>query len=273
MVFPSVFSTLYPHIEENTRHRLLALADSGGGAQGARAPPFEIPKRVFKEGQRGWTPPAPPLLKFQRGSSNGTATAPPPPLSTNPGSAPGWSGQKSQKLILQDLFEPSANDTFKFDQLAHPLQSKFEEDVPLFTPYFRDKLLPAIREHHVVPHQKQEHIPLNWKNNNCEAINHLLKLETNWKPEEIPDLIEKIHRIVPLQFTDIRRALHGQGNFTHTVAHVNWTYKTEKEKTKLFKDFMSYRSRKRPAKVTSTDGKPTGGFRVVVYKLITRKTT
>ena len=36
---------------------MYALADSGGG--GAR-PPFEIPKRVFKEGQRGRTPPAPP---------------------------------------------------------------------------------------------------------------------------------------------------------------------------------------------------------------------
>ena len=43
---------------------VLPVADSGGGgAQGA-----------------------PPLLKFQRGSSNGTAAA--PPLSTNPGSAP-----------------------------------------------------------------------------------------------------------------------------------------------------------------------------------------
>ena len=65
-----------------------SLADSGGGgAQGARPAPFEIPKRVFKEGQRGRTPPAPPpLFKFQRGSSNGTAAA--PPLFTNPGSTP-----------------------------------------------------------------------------------------------------------------------------------------------------------------------------------------
>ena len=55
---------------------LYALADSGGGAQGARAPPFEIPKRVFK-----WDPPktfAPAAL----------AVAAAPPLSTNPGSAP-----------------------------------------------------------------------------------------------------------------------------------------------------------------------------------------
>ena len=42
------------------------LADSGGGAQGARAPPFEIPKRVFKEGQRGRTPPAPPPFEIPK---------------------------------------------------------------------------------------------------------------------------------------------------------------------------------------------------------------
>ena len=59
-------------------------ADCEGGRRG-RAPPFEIPKRVFKEGAR---PLRPPPLKFQSGSSNRTAAAP-PPLSTNPGSAPG----------------------------------------------------------------------------------------------------------------------------------------------------------------------------------------
>ena len=55
-----------------------SLADSGGGAQGARAPPpFEIPKKVFKR-----DPPktfAPAAL---------AVAAAPPPLSTNPGSAP-----------------------------------------------------------------------------------------------------------------------------------------------------------------------------------------
>ena len=39
----------------------------GGGRRGRCPPPFEIPKRVFKEGSR----------------------CAPPPLSTNPGSAPG----------------------------------------------------------------------------------------------------------------------------------------------------------------------------------------
>ena len=57
--------------------RVVNTSGFRGGAGGAR-PILEIPKRVFKEGQRGRTPPAPPLLKFQRGSSNGTAAAPPP---------------------------------------------------------------------------------------------------------------------------------------------------------------------------------------------------
>ena len=70
------------------RHWQSSLADSGGGgARGAR-PPFEIPKRVFKEGQRRRTPPAPPppfeipkrVFKRDRRCA---------PLSTNPGSAPG----------------------------------------------------------------------------------------------------------------------------------------------------------------------------------------
>ena len=54
------------------------LADSGGGAQGARAPPFEIPKRVFKEGQRGRTPPAPPFEIPNRVFKRDRRCAPPP---------------------------------------------------------------------------------------------------------------------------------------------------------------------------------------------------
>ena len=64
-----------------------SLADSGGGAGGAR-PPFWNSKEGLQGGpKRAHAPCAPPLLKFQRGSSNGTAAA--PPFSTNPGSAPG----------------------------------------------------------------------------------------------------------------------------------------------------------------------------------------
>ena len=60
-----------------------------GGSKRAHAPcapPFEIPKRVFKEGQRGRTPPAPPFWNSKEGLQTGPPLRP-PPLSTNPGSA------------------------------------------------------------------------------------------------------------------------------------------------------------------------------------------
>ena len=52
----------------------------GGGRRG-RAPPFWNSKEGLQGGpKREHAPCAPPLLKFQRGSSNGTAAAPPPPF-------------------------------------------------------------------------------------------------------------------------------------------------------------------------------------------------
>ena len=52
-----------------------------------------------------------------------------------------------------------------------------------------------------------------WKNNSCESMNHILKLATNWKALKLPDLLNKLHKVVQLQYADVRRALHGQGNY------------------------------------------------------------
>jgi len=68
-------------------------------------------------------------------------------------------------------------------------------------------------------------------------MNHILKLETNWKPEKATDLIESIHHIVKLQYADVRRALHGQGNFQlaphvqrFQLSQTNWMEKSPEEK-------------------------------------------
>ena len=89
-------------------------------------------------------------------------------------------------------------------------------------------------------------ILLNWKNNCCEAINHILKMEFNWTPHKLPDMIHKIQRIVNLQFADVRRALHGQGNFQlvpqcqhFQISHTSWVSKTNTEKDKAYVNFMT----------------------------------
>ena len=45
----------------------------------------------------------------------------------------------------------------------------------------------------------------------CESINNLIKLSTNWKACKLPDLVDRLHAIVILQLSEIKRALHNQG--------------------------------------------------------------
>ena len=58
-----------------------------------------------------------------------------------------------------------------------------------------------------------ERIPINWKNNNCEAMNHILKLNLDWKPAKIPDLVKMLEKEINLQESLTRGALYGTGNF------------------------------------------------------------
>ena len=83
-------------------------------------------------------------------------------------------------------------------------------------------------------------IPIDWKNNSCESINHIIKLSTNRKTLKLPDLIDRLYKIVKLQTIDCRRVLHGHGNYelapwatSFKVQHVQWSQKTEEEKRSL----------------------------------------
>ena len=87
------------------------------------------------------------------------------------------------------------------------------------------------------PRQSNRWIPFDWKNNFCEAINHIIKLSTNWKAMKLPDLVDRLYKIVMLQQVDCRRALYGQGNYELApwmvklwVQYVQWTQKTEEGK-------------------------------------------
>ena len=56
-------------------------------------------------------------------------------------------------------------------------------------------------------------IPIDWKNNYCKSINHMIKLLSNWTTIKPPALIDRLYRIVKLQQTDCRRAIYGDGNY------------------------------------------------------------
>jgi len=53
-----------------------------------------------------------------------------------------------------------------------------------------------------------------WTNNNAESYNHVLKSKTQWKQlKRVTDLIDNVRGLVEVPLKDLRRALHGDGNF------------------------------------------------------------
>jgi hypothetical protein len=62
-----------------------------------------------------------------------------------------------------------------------------------------NNIIPTIREYVSSARKFAPRIPLQWKNNSCESINPILKLNQNWAPEKLPELINKIHKEIILQ--------------------------------------------------------------------------
>lgn len=169
------------------------------------------------------------------------------------------------RVIQQEIFGEdgllSSADTSAFDLRGMELQEQYAYQIPSFAAYF-DKLLQVLRNQIYKP-TIDGFIPLNWTNNNCESINHILKLCTNWKLLKVPELIKKLHNIVKLQEADVRKAVHGQGNYelsplatTFRVPHSVWMTMTSEAKEAAMSKF--YKGTIRESKmVVSCDQKLT----------------
>jgi len=177
---------------------------------------------------------------------------------------------KTKNRIVESIFGCNGllhkEDDYEFDKTAMELTDKFTTDAAEFVPYFKN-LIPRLKHYVFEPSKQNDWIPLNWTNNNCESLNNIIKVSTNWKLLKLPDLIEELHKIVLLQYADIRRAIHGQGNYEviqllkrMTVSHMVWGSKNEAEKVQLVKRFMSSRlseksKTEKEKTLSSTDGK------------------
>lgn len=121
---------------------------------------------------------------------------------------------KIRKQVVKDIFGShgltSCTDIKTFEIAVIKLSTKYSELLPAFNAYFEiiaDKLQSGI----IHAREDNKWIPIDWKNNLCESMNHIIKLCANWEKMKLLDLIERLHRIVKLQQIDCRRALHGQG--------------------------------------------------------------
>ena len=171
--------------------------------------------------------------------------------------------EKSSKQIVGEIFEldglTSLDTSVSFAQKASEIERRFGEKVGS---YLTEKLIPTIREHVLEISKTDERIPINWRNNHCESINHILKLNLNWKPAKIPDLIKMLEKEVSLQASLTRGALFGTGNFELfsevaclRVRQSVWQQNKDCEKQMLYRKSLSFGSRNPcPTTLTSTDG-------------------
>lgn len=123
--------------------------------------------------------------------------------------------KNDREMIMAKLFAENgladANSTVDFDAKSHELESSTKQKYPVFAKYFETNLEPRLRKHVFQPNRKRYGEKM-WTNNNAESLNNILKLSMDWRPKSTQELIQKLHNVTKLQFSDYRSALHDTGN-------------------------------------------------------------
>ena len=58
-----------------------------------------------------------------------------------------------------------------------------------------------------------------WTNNNAESMNHVLKQATQWRLQQMPQLIETLSGVATFQLKGIKRALLATGEYILSEPH------------------------------------------------------
>jgi len=101
-----------------------------------------------------------------------------------------------------------------------------------FITYF-ERLLPTLRSN-VAAGLSQ------WTNNNCEAMNHVIKQFTQWRPQQLPELLDKLKLLSIAQHVEADRALIGRGDLQllpayaqHRTTLSQWSSLSAEQQQKL----------------------------------------
>ena len=155
--------------------------------------------------------------------------------------------QKQRKAITEMLFGDdglaNADSSFSFKQKSTDILGNISK-YPKLSKYFTKRLQPNIESYVNTPNKSTPHSGL-WTNNNCESLNHIIKMDAEWKSMRTPELINMLHSITMLHFKDVRRALYGSGNYRlagafkgYRIKRECWITFDEDKKCKVFEDFL-----------------------------------
>ena len=112
--------------------------------------------------------------------------------------------QRERNEISKSIFGENgivnADSSFTFDCKSRDVLKKVSK-FPKFAEYFRKHLKPTLENYVNIPNRGTHYSKL-WTNNNCESINHIIKMDADWKSYKTPELITLLHEITLLQTSE-----------------------------------------------------------------------
>ena len=174
--------------------------------------------------------------------------------------------QSVRNRLIAKMFDDggliNADDSVSYTQAADSLATECDAVSPTLGEHFRRHVESALRTFVFEPRLKHPWVSRRWNNNAAESVNHLLKLSIEWHPRRLPELVDRLYKVVSLQMTDLRRSLYNHGNYTlaepfsrFQMPHAAWQTKTPEEKDSAFRAFLAFKPQGKRAKtVTSSNG-------------------
>ncbi len=112
--------------------------------------------------------------------------------------------------ILRAIFGENGLSTADSEALFEVRQQVIEEicaeKAPEFLSYFKDTIVPKLHLNMVLGYP-------NWMNNNSESLNHVMKIEVNWEPQPLLNMITMLEKLIKVTYEDVERSLYGMGNY------------------------------------------------------------
>lgn len=109
----------------------------------------------------------------------------------------GLSYANRKDLIYKILGLASSDNSITLEKQTDELKVYIEYYAPKFTFYFEKRILPHLGDNQLGSPD------IDWTNNNCESMNHVLKILTDWKQKNLLDLVDVIYEHVCAQYKDI----------------------------------------------------------------------
>ena len=126
--------------------------------------------------------------------------------------------QSVRNRLVAKMFDDGglidADDSVAFSQAAESLASECDTVSSTLGQHFRRHIEPALRMFVFEPRQQHPWISRRWTNNAVKSMFHVLKLMIDGQPRRLPELIDRFYTEAHVQMIDLRRSLHGLGNYS-----------------------------------------------------------